>query len=226
MTVNLNTSLNAAQRGWGPGWPNCSEGRWVVIGHIDGVPDQVFDTARVHEILVPLVRLLIAESARRGYVFRDGQCWGAACREVRDSNPKVPSNHSWGLAVDFNSVINFLGRTDGGDIPKWMVELWNAYGFRWGGDFEDRKDPMHFEFMGTPQDARDLLQKAKRNEIGEDRMTDAEKAAFQDLKARVADLEERDDGMTRRLKGEPEPANPGPRRNGWRKADAFLKDSA
>jgi D-alanyl-D-alanine carboxypeptidase len=42
-----------------------------------------------------------------------------------------------------------------------MADLWNAYGFRWGGDYPTSKDWMHFEFMGMPEDARELTEKAR-----------------------------------------------------------------
>jgi murein L,D-transpeptidase YcbB/YkuD len=43
------------------------------------------------------------------------------------------------------------------DMPAAMVQLWKARSFRWGGDFRNRKDAMHFEFMGTPEDAARLI---------------------------------------------------------------------
>ena len=42
------------------------------------------------------------------------------------------------------------------DMPDWMVALWKSKKFRWGGDYRNRKDAMHYEFMGTPDDARQL----------------------------------------------------------------------
>ena len=103
-----------------------------------------------------LVGLLIAETENRGYLLRAGQCWGYVCRAI--AGIAVASNHSWGLAVDINSLANpyqFPRRTD---LPTWMPLLWNRYGFAWGGNYNDdgqygKADSMHFEFMGTPADA-------------------------------------------------------------------------
>lgn len=209
-------------RGWGSGWPYCSTSKWTPVGSIEGT-NATFGNVR--EEIAPLARLLIRESVMRGYVFKAGQCWGAVCRPVRGSTT-TPSFHSWGLALDFNSATNWLGRTDGGDIPGWMVSLWGAYGFFWGGNYASRKDPMHFEYAGTPSQAQTDLERARRDGIGEDRMTDAEKAAFQALQARVADLEHLNDGMTARIQGKGEPDEAGPKRNGWRKADQFLNEPA
>ena len=67
--------------------------------------------------------------------------------------------------MDINSLINEF-RTDGKlvtNVPPWMPKLWNKYGFAWGGAYKhNRKDPMHFEFMGAPEDADDKAQAAIR----------------------------------------------------------------
>lgn len=206
MPVNLHTTLRPDARGWGSGWPNCQSDKWEPVGKVDGTQAS-FGSGRRE--VVPLVRLLIAETARRGYVFHPHpqQCWGAVCREIRDSNPKVPSNHSWGLAFDFNSVYNFLGRADGGDVPKWMVALWNHYGFRWGGDYTDRKDPMHFEFMGSQADAKHLHDEARKNLGGGDDVP---------LSDKQEEAIEFAIGVQMAAEGGPEPQEAGPRRRGYR----------
>lgn len=209
-----------ADSSWGPGWPNCQEEKWEFVA------PKLTQTSfgRVRWELRELAERLIDESVMRGYIFRDGQCWGAVCREIRGSNPPVPSNHSWGLALDFNSIINFLGREDGGDIPNWMVELWGVYGFRWGGNFSGRKDPMHFEFLGSVEAAKKLTERARAQGLGEDRMTDQERQAFERLKEDVQELRAINAGMEKRLQGKPEPEGPGPQRAGWRRADRFLEE--
>lgn len=170
-------------RGWGPGWPHCSESAWVAIDDVeyDGGKVTALSVARVRREIVDLVRLLIAETTSRGYDFKNGQCWGAVCRAVRGSTT-TPSFHSWGLALDFNSAYNWLGRTDGGDIPGWMVQLWAQYGFFWGGNYSGRKDCMHFEYSRTPADAARDTARAK-DEIGGDEMTPEEKATLKRAEA-------------------------------------------
>ena len=39
-------------------------------------------------------------------------------------------------------------------MPLWMPTLWWSYGFFWGGWYQSIKDPMHYEFLGTRDDAR------------------------------------------------------------------------
>lgn len=160
--VNLNTSFSAQERHWGPGWPNNRAGdmAWAESG--DGV--RVF----VHKDIAELVSLLMTETEQRGYDKMDNthDDWGYANRPIAGTT--TASNHSWGLAVDLNASKNPY--TSGNiitDMPAWMPNLWNEYGFRWGGDYNSVKDAMHYEFMGTPQDAKNMLEKAKR-ELGEE----------------------------------------------------------
>ena len=124
----------------------------------------------VHRRIARLVGLLFAETERRGYLLRPGQCWGYACRAI--AGTAVASNHSWGLAVDINSLANpyqFPRRTD---QPTWMPLLWNRYGFAWGGNYNDngrlgKADSMHYEFMGTPTDADQMTALALYELTGE-----------------------------------------------------------
>jgi hypothetical protein len=139
---------NAAGRGWGQGWPadNGSKMTTVRAGGI-AVP--------VHAEIAPLVTWLIEQTVARGYGLRHGECWGFANRAIRGT--KQPSNHSWGLAVDLNAPANPMTDRLVTDMPPWMPALWKSKQFRWGGDYPRRKDAMHYEFMGTPADARRLI---------------------------------------------------------------------
>lgn len=135
----------AQSRGWGPGWPACQQNRMTVVS-AGGI------RLSVHRDLAPLVGWLCDETVRRGYRLRPGQCWGFACRAIRGSS--APSNHSWGLAVDLNSLANPMGPRLVTDMPRWMPQLWKAHGFAWGGDYTRRKDAMHYEYVGTPAELR------------------------------------------------------------------------
>lgn len=135
----------ASARGWGSGWPSCQESLLQVVDVGGGV------RLRVRREIAPLVDRLCEETIRRGYRLRAGQCWGFACRPIRGS--RTPSNHSWGLAVDLNSLTNPMGSRLITDMPNWMPALWKEHGFRWGGDYRGRKDAMHFEYMGTREQA-------------------------------------------------------------------------
>lgn len=60
-------------------------------------------------------------------------------------NPSRPlSSHSWGIAFDLNASNNPYG---GGVSPenRALNEVFNRYGFAWGGDWNTSKDAMHWE---------------------------------------------------------------------------------
>lgn len=84
-------------------------------------------------------------------------------RMVRGSNSAF-SAHSYGLAIDLNAAMNKLGQTqsefkvisevdqtmakiDGCfyDYPE-IVKCFTDEGFDFGGEFHDRKDPMHWSY--------------------------------------------------------------------------------
>lgn len=62
------------------------------------------------------------------------------------------SVHTLGLAWDFDPARNPLGAPPEachfGSSPegRWVVDCFNAWGFFWGGRFQNRKDCMHFQF--------------------------------------------------------------------------------
>lgn len=53
------------------------------------------------------------------------------------------SVHSWGIAIDLNTITNKLG--EDGDMHPLVVQAFKDAGFCWGGDFSGTKDPQHFQ---------------------------------------------------------------------------------
>lgn len=83
--------------------------------------------------------------------------WGYAERPIRGSTQV--SNHASGTAIDLNATCWALGQPasvylDDGQIAK-VREIVAATGgvVRWGGDYRDRKDPMHFEINNGRSEA-------------------------------------------------------------------------
>lgn len=86
--------------------------------------------------------------------------WGYCFRMVRGSTDKL-SNHSSGTAVDLNASKHPLGKV--GTFPAEKVPMLRAlakkYGLKWGGDYQNRVDEMHFEVNLPPAKAAELIKK-------------------------------------------------------------------
>lgn len=145
---------NATARGWGSGWPNCQSSRMVRVSKA-GVA--VYVRREIGELVATL---LSATERVGGYDVKDGQTWGFACRPIRGTS--TPSNHSWGLAVDLNSLANPMGSRFVTDLPPDVVDMWESCGFYWGGRYRNRPDAMHFEFLDRPGDVAGHLNRAER----------------------------------------------------------------
>ena len=84
--------------------------------------------------------------------------WGYAFRPIRGTTVHL-SNHASGTAIDLNALKHPLGAS--GTFTKaqerTIRELCAHYGLRWGGDYEVRKDEMHFEIHISPEKAKRLI---------------------------------------------------------------------
>jgi hypothetical protein len=89
-----------------------------------------------------------------------GECWGHAYRAVRGST--TPSFHSAGIAIDLNAPRHVLGKR-GTYLPASKVTAIRAkarsLGLRWGGDYTNRADEMHFEIIVDRAAALDLVKR-------------------------------------------------------------------
>jgi nucleoid-associated protein YgaU len=154
-------SIGPQAKGWGHGWPH---DRSADMARVKA--DRSGTKVNVHKRIAALTDMLLDETERRGYKLRPEQCGGYNNRPIKGTTK--PSNHSWGLAVDLNWNLNPESR-DGKvhtNLPSWVPQLWNRYGYAWGGNYRGQhKDPMHFEFMGSPDDASDMTALARR-ELG------------------------------------------------------------
>lgn len=142
---------SAQDRGWGRGWPTDRTADMVwVRAPISGARWQV------HRQVAPILSYVVAEAERRGHLFDYGpgdvdDDWGYSNRPI--AGTRTPSNHSWGLAVDIDAQNYPQGQTRR-QPPGWLISLFKQWGFSWGGSY---RDPMHFEFLGTPNDAAALV---------------------------------------------------------------------
>jgi hypothetical protein len=84
--------------------------------------------------------------------------WGYAFRMVRGSTDRL-SCHSSGTAIDLNATKHPLGKA--GTFPAEKIPMLRAlakkYGLKWGGDFKNRPDDMHFEVEVSAAKAKALI---------------------------------------------------------------------
>lgn len=155
--------MDAADRGWGEvGAPGSATGATYRRNNIIRV-EAGGVSVYVHKKIAPLVAAFMNEIVRRGYrLDRVADDWGYNHRYI--AGTRVLSNHSWGLAIDLNATTNPM-TSDGivhTDMPGWVVSTATRYGLYWGGNYTGiKKDPMHFEFLGTPHDADALVASLK-----------------------------------------------------------------
>lgn len=159
--IDLTNNLTPQQRGWGPP----GTGVRVAVppppgASVDWVPLNV----RVE--LAPLFGALVngLQEIRRAANRPPLQSAGGYNYRVIAGTNRL-SNHAWATAGDFNPGANpydYSGRTD---FPEAATRaLAHALGFRWGLDYKSgKRDAMHFEFMGTPADARELTERLGRD---------------------------------------------------------------
>lgn len=124
-------------------------------------------TLTAHRDAAPIFGAFITDIVGRGYpvagAVRDD--WGYNCRRIAGSDSW--SWHAWGLAIDLNALKNPMGPSLITDMPPWIDEVAAKYGIFWGGNFNRRKDAMHFELHLTPDAAAKV-----RDRIGEDMTTE------------------------------------------------------
>lgn len=71
------------------------------------------------------------------------------------------SNHSWGLATDYNAATNPYSYNGGTDfrIAETRELVKSLEGMRWGHDYSGKKDAMHFEWIGSRELAAQVTKK-------------------------------------------------------------------
>jgi len=139
---------------------------------------------------LPLFTGFYNEIQARGYVVKNGgpyvfRCTASTSKDCKGLTRYALSNHAYGLAQDINTNDNPMvayyasGTTSAcavpmrTDMPRWVVQVAEKWGLYWGGyawssgcaspstwRTKVTRDPMHFEFNGTPAQARAILKKA------------------------------------------------------------------
>jgi hypothetical protein len=120
------------------------EQAWV-DSNISSATVSIIGEVTCHRLMIPQLQAALSEIESAGLAneLRPNDYGGCYVPRFIDRNPSLPlSMHAFGLAVDINVSTNQLGTE--GDMNPRIVEIFERWGFVWGGDWS-RPDPMHFE---------------------------------------------------------------------------------
>lgn len=117
---------------------------WVAE-HIRTEPVPILGSVTCNKAIFPQLRAALQEVVDRGLAAEINPDEYAGCYYPRfiAGSTKL-SNHSFGLALDFNVPGNLRGTV--GEMDRTVVSIFKKWGFGWGGDWR-YTDPMHFEMV-------------------------------------------------------------------------------
>jgi hypothetical protein len=114
---------------------------------------------RVADPVAPLLIAFARDFHNDVEPINEGQLddWGYAFRDIRGAT--TLSNHASGTAIDLNAIQHPLGaeNTFSEEQSRTIRRLCRKYGLRWGGDYRNRKDEMHFEIALNATQVRNLI---------------------------------------------------------------------
>lgn len=133
---------------------------WIASNITDGGERRTYSGVGIrtacHVVVAADLERALAEIAAQGLAGaidvantnRYGGCYYPRFNRIAGSLG-VLSRHSWGMALDVNTVTNAQGAVPQLDCR--VVVIMRRHGFAWGGNFT-RPDGMHFEWVGEPRD--------------------------------------------------------------------------
>ncbi len=110
-------------------------------------------SVKIHRLISPVLgcveKDIMSCEAGKSYEYRtvEGFKWQAP-----SENPDLLATSSFGIAININSDTNNNAQTGelASDLPPCVIDAFKRYGFKWGGDNVESKQPNHFEFMADP----------------------------------------------------------------------------
>lgn len=107
-------------------------------------PSQSVTKLYCHKKLIEIFPEVFAKIESKGLKSKIRTFGGCYNYRPKRTSGKL-STHSWGIGVDLNPETNPQGKP--GDMHPGIVEIFQDFGFKWGGDWSGKsKDPMHFQF--------------------------------------------------------------------------------
>jgi hypothetical protein len=145
--------MRVSQNGW-PASKDPDEIQ-IVSRRVPGSGLRLRVAAPVAPLLIAFARDFHKEVER----INEGQLddWGYAFRDIRGAT--TLSNHASGTAIDLNATQHPLGaeNTFTDEQARTIRRLCRKYGLRWGGDYRNRKDEMHFEVVMNAAQVQNLI---------------------------------------------------------------------
>ena len=140
------------------GWPASKDAAEIGIKSYP-IPGSTIKI-RCAEKVAPLLVALCADFHKLVEPIDEGtlDSWGYAFRPIRGQTETL-SNHSSGTAVDLNANAHPLGKRETFTMEQETTvrQIAAKYGCRWGGDYKNRADEMHFEISLTPKQAKERI---------------------------------------------------------------------
>ena len=150
------------------GWPASKDPEEIQI-----VSKRVPGTGLKLRVAAPVAPLLIAfarDFHKEIERINEGQLddWGYAYRDIRGAS--TLSNLASGTAIDLNATQHPLGaeNTFTDEQARTIRRLCRKYGLRWGGDYRNRKDEMHFEIAMNAAQVANLIRTLRLEKDGDE----------------------------------------------------------
>jgi hypothetical protein len=125
---------------------------------------------RVADPVAPLLIAFARDFHNDVEPINEGQLddWGYAFRDIRGAT--TLSNHASGTAIDLNATQHPLGaeNTFTEEQSRTIRRLCRKYGLRWGGDYRNRKDEMHFEIAMNAAQVANLIRTLRLEKDGDE----------------------------------------------------------
>jgi hypothetical protein len=101
---------------------------------------------RSHYLIIENLELAFSKIKEKGLTDQVTN-YGGIYQPRSQRGSTHPSTHSWGITIDLEPEKYPLGSTD--RFSDEIVQIFKDAGFFYGGDFEKRLDPMHFQFASS-----------------------------------------------------------------------------
>ena len=157
------------------GWPASKDPEEIEI-----ISKRVPGTGLKLRVARPVAPLLIAfarDFHKEVERINEGQLddWGYAFRDIRGAT--TLSNHASGTAIDLNAIQHPLGaeNTFTDEQARTIRRLCRKYGLRWGGDYRNRKDEMHFEVVMNATQVQKLIRTLGLEKDGDEETKESNK---------------------------------------------------